>query len=439
MNCIPRKEYTEGENNKRTSMPKVTVFSQVIRQISRELVEIIAKRYEADKYSKGLATWVQLVSLLFVQLSRANSLRDVCNALKSMQGQLKYLGTDYTPTRNALSHQNQVRDWRVFRDIFFFLKKYLGQQIGKAREYPALREKNILLLDSSTVTLCLKLFPWANYQQEKGAIKIHTVFNARTHLPMDLAVTDGTVADNMGAYKVFPAKRSVIVADRGYNDTELWNDWDSNGHTFVVRFKGDIQYKRIKEREQPDEGEQNILIDEIIELSGREASKKYKGQLRRIAVYRPYEEAQRSERSNNASSAAAKGGQDGGEGEQSGKQVTQVIELITNNMDWSAGEIAELYRQRWDIESFFKILKQHLNITSFIGTSEQAVRTQIWVAMIAYLIMKVLKKRASHRWTLGGLVRYLQISLLSTQNLFSWLNRPYDISGEEEVLVLNST
>ena len=111
MNCIPRKEYTEGENNKRTSMPKVTDFSQVIRQISRELVEIIAKRYEADKYSKGLATWVQLVSLLFVQLSRANSLRDVCNALKSMQGQLKYLGTDYTPTRNALSHQNQVRDW----------------------------------------------------------------------------------------------------------------------------------------------------------------------------------------------------------------------------------------------------------------------------------------------------------------------------------------
>lgn len=108
-------------------------------------------------------------------------------------------------------------------------------------------------------------------------------------------------------------------------------------------------------------------------------------------------------------------------------------------MDWDASEIAELYRKRWDIENFFKILKQHLHITSFVGMSQQAVRSQIWVAMIAYLVMKELKKRASHRWPFGGLVRYLQISLLSTQNLFSWLNHPYDMSGEEEKLVLDST
>ena len=420
-------------------MPKVTIFAQITRQIPRELVEIIAKIYEADKYAKGLNTWVHLLTLLFIQLTRASSLRDACNALQSMQGQLKYLGIDYTPTRNALSHQNKKRDWRVFRDIFFALRKHLGQQVARRREYPALKEENILLLDSSTVTLCLNLFPWAHYQQEKGAIKIHTVFNAKTHLPMDLVVTDGTVADNMGAYKVFPAKRSVIVADRGYNDTELWNDWDSNGHTFVVRFKEDIQYKRVKEREQPEEREQNILIDEIIELTGRQTSENYKGQLRRIAVYRPYEEAQRSKRKNNQSHTAAKGEQDGRKDEKSGKQVTQVIELITNNMDWDASEIAELYRKRWDIEIFFKILKQHLHITSFVGMSQQAVRSQIWVAMIAYLLMKVLKKRASHRWSFGGLVRYLQISLLSTQNLFLWLNHPYDISGEEEKLVLDST
>ena len=420
-------------------MPRITILAQIAREIPRELVESIAKHYQADKYSKGLNTWVHLLTLLFMQLSQTYSLRDACNALKSMQGQLKYLGVDYTPTRNALSHQNQIRDWRVFRDIFYALMKYMGQQIPVVRGYETLKEETVLLLDSSTVTLCLNLFPWASYQQEKGAIKIHTVFNAKTHLPLDIAVTNGTVADNMGAYRVFPAKRSVIVADRGYDDTELWNDWDSNGHTFVVRFKGNIQYKRVAQREQPDEGEQNILIDEIIQLTGEKTSENYGKPLRRIAVYRPYEEAQRSQRKNKRNNTAAEGGENGQEGQEAGKHGTQVIELITNNMEWSAGEVAELYRRRWDIESFFKILKQHLNIKSFVGTCEQAVRSQIWVAMIAYLLVKVLKRRASHRWSLGGLVHYLRISLLSTQNLFSWLNQPYDMAGTEEVLVLNST
>ena len=167
-----------------------------------------------------------------------------------------------------------------------------------------------------------------------------------TWLPLDIHVSDGKKPDNMGAYGVFPNKRHVIVADRGYVDSKLWHDWDSNKMTFAVRFKKDVTFRRIKELEQPDEGEEELPEDE---------------------------------------------------------RRSQAIELITNNMEWDAGVVSKLYLARWEIETFFKFIKQRLNITTFLGTSENAVRTQIWLAMIAALLLIYLKKLCGKNWTTIGL------------------------------------
>lgn len=393
----------------------MTTFAQVVKIIPREMVTSIAQQWETDRYSKTLDTWTHLIMLLFAQLSGCNSLRDVVNGIRSMEGHLNHLGIEHAPSRNALSHQNATRDWRVFREIYNTLYKYLRQQLHCSREVLLPKGRAVTILDSTTVTLCLELFPWADYQQEKGAIKLHTLFSTRTLLPLDILVSEGKKADNMGAYGVFPGKRSVVVADRGYCDSELWNDWDSNGITFVVRNKKDLLYERVRENEQPDEGEQDILIDEVITLSGEKTSQNYTKPLRRIAVYKPYEQARKRRRKYEEEA-----------GEQ--KQVDgEVIELMTNNMTWSAETISQLYRSRWEIETFFKLLKQYLKVTSFLGTTKNAVMCQIWAAMIAVLILRYLKSLSSVRWAMGSLINFLRITLLGTRNLYDWLARPFDM------------
>ena len=409
-------------------MSKIAVFAQIARLIPREIVNSIALKYKADRYSKGLDTWTHLMSLLLAQLADFNSLRDICNNMRGMQGRIQHLGIAHAPSRNALSHQNKERSWEVFRAIYMALQKYLGQHLLFERRISLPGIKDVLLLDSTTVTLCLSLFPWAKYQQEKGAIKLHTLLSLMTWLPLDIHVSDGKKPDNMGAYGVFPNKRHVVVADRGYVDSELWHDWDSNEVTFVVRFKKDVKFRRINEREQPESIEQNILIDEVIRLDGDETQEKYSKPLRRIAVYRPYDASRKPHR------------REEGEEERGGKEHdTQVIELITNNMEWEADIISRLYLARWEIETFFKLIKQRLNITTFLGVSENAVRTQIWVAMIAALLLIYLKKQCGKNWTTSGLASSVRANLMSTYDLYAWLRRQYDVAEDRVEYSINSS
>ena len=409
-------------------MSKIAVFAQIARLIPREIVNSIARKYKSDRYCKGLDTWTHLMSWLLALLADFNSLRDICNNMRGMQGRLQHLGITRAPSRNALSHQNRERSWEVFRAIYMALHKYLRQQLLFERRISLPEINDVLLLDSSTVTLCLSLFPWAKYKQEKGAIKLHALLSLMTWLPLDIHVSDGKKPDNMGAYGVFPNKRNVIVADRGYVDSELWYDWDSNEVTFVVRFKKDVTFRRIKELEQPDEGEENILIDEIIKLDGEDTKVKYSKPLRRIAVYRPYDASRRPHRR-----------KEDEEEQPEDEHRYQVIELITNNMEWDAGVVSKLYLARWEIETFFKFIKQRLNITTFLGTSENAVRTQIWVAMIAALLLVYLKKLCGKNWTTSGLASSVRANLMSTYDLFAWLRRQYDVANDPAELCFNSS
>ncbi len=223
---------------------------------------------------------------------------------------------------------------------------------------------------------------------------MHTLLDYDGNLPAYVNITDGKTADNKGAYDIPLLKRSVIVADRFYNDFKLLNVWDSNEVFFVIRHKENIQYETIKENDLPENHHQHILIDEIIELKNKISKSRYPKKLRRIAVW--------------------------------DEKNKQTIELITNQMNWSCNTISELYKSRWDIEIFFRDIKQLLHINSFIGTSKNAVMIQIWTALITILILKALKAMAKYKWHLSNLVAFIRLNMFVKINLQKWLDKPFE-------------
>jgi len=252
----------------------------------------------------------------------------------------------------------------------------------------------VYALDSSTIDLCLSLFPWTKFRKKKGAVKMHTLLDYDGHLPAYVNITDGKTADNKGAYDIPLLKGSVIVADRFYNDFALLNVWDSNQVYFVVRHKDNIKFKTIKERLLPEDRHQHVLKDEIIELTGVKTKEKYPKRLRRVALW--------------------------------DDKNQQTIEVITNQMSWTANTITELYKARWEVEIFFRDIKQRLHIKSFIGTSQNAVMIQIWTALITILILKALKTQAKHAWYLSNLVAFIRLNLFVKVDLYKWLDNPFE-------------
>ena len=241
---------------------------------------------------------------------------------------------------------------------------------------------------------------------------MHTLFSMRDFLPVDIYVSDGKKSDNEGAYQLIPNKRQIIVADRGYDDSALWKTWDSNGVTFVVRLRRDIQFDRLAEFDLPDDTPQHILLDEGIKLTGEETSQNYQHPLRRVVVYRPYAENQ-SKRGTSAYSHTA-----------TADDKEDTIELVTNNTHLTATQVCELYKSRWNIESFFKTIKQNLRIKSFLGTNKNAVMSQIWCAMIALLLLRHLKQNAKFPWHMSNLVSLIRLAMFSTIKLEQWLDNP---------------
>ena len=373
-------------------MTNITLFSQIISKIDRASFKKLVKKYNSDKHQKGFDSWSHLVSMLFSQFANSQSLRDISNGLRSATGNLNHLGVSRAPSKSNLSYQNKNRNWELFRDFYYVLLKSLGQQAGFKQVKFRIKSK-IFLLDSSTISLCLSIFDWAKYKTKKGAIKLHTLLDYDGNLPAYINITDGKTADNKGAYDIPLLSGSVIVADRFYNDFSLLKVWDSNNVFFVIRHKDNIQYETIKELDLPDNRHQHILKDEIIKLTGIKSKNKYPKKLRRVAIW---------DNENN-----------------------QVIEVITNQLTWTANTISELYKSRWQIEIFFREIKQLLHIKSFIGTSENAVMIQIYSALITILLLKFLKQIAKYKWHLSNLVSFLRLNLFVKINLNIWLNYPF--------------
>lgn len=372
-------------------MSNISLFGQIIQNLDRTIFKKLVKEHQTDKHQKGFDSWSHLTSMLFCHFAKSESLRDISNGLRSATGNLNHLGNVHPPSKSNLSYQNQNRNWELFRDYYYALQKQLGQHRGLKQEKFRIKSK-IFLLDASTISLCLSLFDWAKYKTKKGAVKLHTLLDFDGNLPVYVNITDGKTADNKGAYDIPLVESSVIVADRFYNDFYLLNVWDSNKVFFVIRHKHNLKFNVIKENELPENRHQHILKDEVIELT-QKSKEKFPKKLRRIAVWDEKNE--------------------------------QTIELITNNLKWSCNTISELYKSRWDIEIFFRDIKQNLHMKSFIGTSQNAVMIQIWTALITILILKYLKATAKHKWYLSNLVAFLRINLFVKINLQNWLDKPF--------------
>lgn len=373
-------------------MANITLFSQIVAKIDRNQFKKLVNQHHSDKHQKGYDSWTHLVSMLFCQFAQSQSLRDISNGLRSATGNLNHLGVQSAPSKSSISYQNKNRSWELFRDFYYALFESLGQQ-ARFKQVKFKIKSKIFLLDSTTISLCLSVFDWAKYKTAKGAVKMHTLLDYDGNLPSYVNITDGKTADNKGAYDIPLVKNSVIVADRFYNDFHLLNVWDSNKVFFVVRHKENLKYETIKELKLPQDKHQHVLKDEIIALTTEQSKKRYQGKLRRVSVW--------------------------------SEEHQMVVELITNNLKWTANTISELYKSRWNVEIFFRDIKQLLHIKSFIGTSSNAVWIQIWTALITILILKALKAMAKYKWYLSNLVAFIRLNLFVKIDLQNWLDEPF--------------
>lgn len=383
-------------------MAKLTLFAQAIAKLPKEKIRKIIREAGTDKHSKGYNTWSQLISMMFCQFSNCDSVRDISNGLNSANSNLNHLGISRAPSKSTVAYQNAQRDSSVFREIFLSVFQYFGQQASWQRKRFGFKMP-VKLLDSTLVSLTMSVYEWAHYTTTKGAVKMHTLLDYDCLLPEFVHITDGKGSDNTAAFEVAVAPHSIVVADRGYCDFSLLNHWDSNKVFFVVRHKDNLLYKSVEELPLPDKRAQNVLIDEVIEIQGVLTKEKYPRKLRRIAVWND--------------------------------EHGFAVQLLTNNFKLAAATIAELYKARWQIEIFFRNLKSLLRIKSFIGTSRNAVETQIWTAMTTMLLLCWLKHIARYKWGLANLVVSLRLNTFTKIDLEKWLNEPFTPPPDDSFLV----
>lgn len=373
-------------------MTNVALFAQIVSKLDRAGFGKLVSRFGTDKHAKGYDSWTHLISMLFCQLAKSQSVRDISNGLRSATGNLNHLGVSRAPSKSSISYQNKHRDWRLFREYYFHLLKCFGQQAA-FRKFRFRIKARILLLDATTISVCLKVFDWAHYKTAKGAVKLHTLLDYEGHIPVYMVISDGKTGDNRAAFDIPLPRGCVVVADRFYVDLRLINDWDSSGALFVIRHKENLSFTVIRKNELNTDRNPHVLADEIIELKGRVSREKYPKKLRRVVVW----DSMRQEN----------------------------VEILTNQFSWSANTVGEIYRCRWQIEIFFRDIKQLLHVKSFIGTSENAVMIQVWTAMITILILKVLKAMAQHKWYLSNLVSFIRLNLFVKIDLQQWLDEPF--------------
>jgi hypothetical protein len=365
----------------------LSIFSQIIRLIPRDIIHKNVDDHNSDFNCKGINAWTHLISMLYCQFGNCQSIRDISFGLRSATGNLNHLGVTRAPSKSSISYINAHRGWPFFRDVYFSLFKEFKVKVNRIR-----LNRKLFILDSTLIPLCLSLFDWAYYRKMKGAIKIHTVLDYDSCLPVFIRMTDGKTSDIEIAEKLVFPKGSILTIDRAYLDFNFLNNLDSTGVFFVTKAKSNIDYDIVKLLSLPKESE-NILGDKQIVLIGQQTKYKYKKRLRLVQVADP--------------------------------ETGEIIPLLTNNFFWTAKTISELYRNRWEIETFFRTVKQNLKIKSFIGTSENAVLIQIWSALITILLLSVLKAKALYKWHMSNMVGFIRLNLFVKIDLFEWLNHPF--------------
>jgi len=344
----------------------------MLRFLPRDGFQENVKAQEADRYTKHFTAWNQFIVNLYAQATGKKSLRDIETGLKMHQPAWAHLGL-VNAVRSTMAHANARRNWTLYAAMFYLL-------LGRCRDLTPQRKFRIKMpmraLDSSTIEMCLAVFPWAKFRRKKGALKIHTLLDIKGTIPEFLVISDGKSHDGRVARETdWPiSPDSILVMDKAYLDFQWLYELNGRRIWFVLRAKDNQKYRVIG---QHTEGRgKNVISDEIIELTGQQTGRKYPEQLRLVTYYDEEEE--------------------------------RVYQFLTNNRSLAASTIARLYQARWEIETFFKWIKQNLKIKTFMGTSQNAVMTQIWTAMIYYLLLAYIRYQTSYKPSLLCLTRVLR-------------------------------
>jgi len=367
-----------------------TILSQIIKLVPRHEFEVLANQHHCGRSFRTASRWSQFVTMAMAQLAGRNSLRDIVENISSQAHRLYHLGSAKL-SRSNLSRINEDKPYELYEALF---GKLLSRCQGKAPGHDFRFKNPLYSLDASTVDLCLSVFPWADFRTTKGAFKLHVGLNHEGYLPEFVTVTEGKAHDvTIGRTLKFP-KGSIVAIDRGYNDYGWYNQLTEKGIFFVTRLKSNAKTRVVCRRLVLKE--KGLTSDQTIEFTGIQTQKKCPIKLRRIGYRDP----------------------------ESGKHYI----FLTNNFKLSAKTIADIYKARWQVELFFKWIKQNLKLKSFIGTSKNAVLTQIWIALCVYLLLAFIKFQSKLNKSMQQILRLLQLNLFEKRDLMALLrgDPPHD-------------
>src|SRR5215831_16346660 len=364
-----------------------SIMSQLLQVFPRAEFHQEVKATKAERHARGFASLDHFVAMLFCQLADAQSLREIIGGLTSCEGRLEQFGMK-VPKRSTLAYANGHRPWELFRNVFYKASERCRAELGQKTKF---RFKNRLLsIDSTVVTMCSKMFPWAKWSRQKGAVKLHLSLDHAGYLPEAMVITTGKYSELTVAQRRRYARGTILVMDRGFVNFSWFHQLNQSGVLFITRIKKDTAYEVVES--VPVLQAKEVVSDERIQFTGPESRKRYPETLRLVTI-------------NTA------------DGEQ--------LQFLTNHMTLSAGTIADIYKDRWQIEIFFKLIKQNLRIQSFVGTSANAVWIQIWTALLAMLLIRFLQLKARFGWSFSNLVYFLRMNLLVYRDLWEWLNDPF--------------
>ncbi len=376
-----------------------SIFGQMLRVFPRLEFYVLAKETGASRNNKGFSCWDQFVAMMFCQLGQAHSLREICGGLATSLGKIVHLGMRKAPSRSTLAYANEHRSWRLYEKLFYHIYGLCKSEFGSKHKF---RFKNKLLsFDATMIELCLSMFDWAKFRRTKGAIKLHLLLDHAGYLPQFVNVTTGKTHEVNILRSISFDPGTIVVFDKGLVDYSLWAEWIKQSVFFVTRLKSNADFRIVESFAIPQR--KNLISDQLIELGGFYSKKKCPHYLRMVEIWDPVKE--------------------------------KILRFVTSNMQLAASTIGEIYKERWQIELFFKALKQNLRIKTFIGTSLNAVMIQIWTALIAIMLLKYLQFKSKVNWSLSNLAAMLRMNLLTYKDLWDWVNQPYFHPPDKQKLV----
>jgi len=349
--------------------------------------EEVVRKHKGERHARGFTCWGQFVAMLFCQLGKAQSLREICGGLAASEGKLRHLGIHQAPKRSTLAYANEHRPWGIYQSVFEKLLSRCQEVVGPRKKF---RFKNKLMsLDATVIDLCAELYDWAKFRRTKGGVKLHLLLDHDGYLPKFAVIEPAKIPEIKVAEQWSFEPGTILVMDRAYTGFKFFQKLTEQGVYFIIRMRDDLVYGIAEDRPIPQN--RNVLCDQVVFLG----SKNYQVDIpfRRIEIW--VEDWQKT------------------------------LVFLTNHMELGATTVAAVYRDRWQIETFFKALKQSLRIKTFVGTSPNALKTQIWTALIAILLLKYLQLRSRYGWSLSNLVALLRQQLFVYRDLWTWIDKPF--------------